>query len=224
MSDIKQIIETLREKVKTYFESDASGHNIDHLERTLSYALYLQSKEGGDIIVVGVSAFIHDIHRILQAQQGHFVSPKESLPVVETFLENIDITDQQKQHILYAIEHHEEYNFGKDGVSVSDIESKILQDADNLDALGATGIIRTFKYGMAHNVVDYAPTVPLYQNEYTEDNPNHDASTIHHINNKLLRLGENMNTQTAKQLAQKKTDLMKQFMHMYIEEVTGDIK
>lgn len=224
MESIYQIIDNLRDKVKKYFSKDASGHNIDHLERTLAYALYLQSKEGGDQIVVGVSAFIHDIHRILQAEKGRFVSPKESLPVVETFLQDIDITDKQKKHILYAIEHHEEYGFGVGGITVEDIESKILQDADNLDALGATGIIRTFKYGMAHNVIDYDPNVPLYQNEYTEDKPKDDASTIHHINNKLLRLGEYMNTQTAKNLAQKKTDLMRQFMEMYIEEVTGDIK
>ena len=62
--------------------------NIDHLERTLNYALYLQSKEGGDIVVVAVSAFIHDIHRILGAEQKRFVSPKESLPVVESFLDD----------------------------------------------------------------------------------------------------------------------------------------
>lgn len=224
MENIYQIIDNLRDKVKQYFSKDASGHNIDHLERTLAYALYLQSKEGGDKIVVGVSAYIHDIHRILQAEKGCFVSPKESLPVVETFLQNLDITDKQKQHILYAIEHHEEYNFGNGGVTVTDIESKILQDADNLDAIGATGIIRTFKYGMAHNIIDYDPSVPLYQNEYSEDMQKHDASTIHYINNKLLRLGEYMNTQTAKNLAKKKTDLMKDFMQMYIEEVTGDIK
>ena len=56
-------------------------------------ALYLQSKEGGDRIVVGISAFIHDIHRIMEIEQHRFVSPKESLPVVEEFLKDIDITE-----------------------------------------------------------------------------------------------------------------------------------
>lgn len=219
MDKMKKIIDKLRKSVKEYFEKDSSGHNIDHLERTLNYALYLQSKEGGDIIVIAVSAFLHDIHHILSAQQGRFVSPKESLPVVEKFLDKIDITDKQRKHILYAIEHHEEYAFGEGGIKVDDIESKILQDADNLDAIGAIGIVRTFKFGIAHNILDYNPDVPLYQNEY--DASKKDASTIHHINNKLLRLGKYMNTQTAKDLATKKIALMKSFMDMYIEEVTG---
>lgn len=220
MDKVDVLIKQLKERVEEYFNKDASGHNIDHLQRTLNYALYLQSKEGGDIVVIAISAFIHDIHRILSAQLKRFVSPKESLPVVETFLADLDISKEQKKHILFAIEHHEEYSFGKDGINVDDIESKILQDADNLDAIGAVGIVRTFKYSMAHNVVDYDPNVPLYQNEYDESKE--DASTMHHIHNKLLRLGEHMNTSTAKKLASKKTQLMKQFMEMYIEEITGN--
>ena len=220
MTQLNEIINKLRIKVEDFFGKDTSGHNIDHLERTLNYALYLQSKEGGDKIVVGVSAFIHDIHRILGVAQNRFVSPKESLPVVKNFIDDLEITDEQKEHILYAIEHHEEYSFSDGGVQVSDIESKILQDADNLDAIGAIGLVRTFKFGAAHNVVDYDPSVPLYRREYHEGGE-YDVSTIHHINNKLLRLGECMNTKTARELAKDKTKLMKDFMDMYIKESTG---
>ena len=63
--DVRVYIDKLRDKIDNYFKKDASGHSIDHLERTLNYALYLQSKEGGDAVVVGISAFIHDIHRIM---------------------------------------------------------------------------------------------------------------------------------------------------------------
>ena len=52
MDKLEEIIEKLRKKVDIYFGKDASGHNIDHLERTLRYALYLQSKEGGDRAVL----------------------------------------------------------------------------------------------------------------------------------------------------------------------------
>lgn len=220
MNDLNNLISTLKEKVENYFSSDASGHNIDHLQRTLNYALYLQSKEGGDIIVVAISAFIHDIHRIIKSKDGKYVTPKESLPVVSELIKDLPITNEQKNHILYAIEHHEEYSFTKGGVTVKDIESKILQDADNLDAIGAMGIIRTFKYGIAHNNPEYDPSVPLYQNEYSEEKD--DASTIHHIHNKLIRLGDYMNTKTAKMLAKEKTKLMEDFKNMYIKEYNGE--
>ena len=41
------------------------------------------------------------------------------------------------------------------------------------------------------------------------------------MNNKLLRLGQYMNTKTAKKLAKSKTRLMQDFMHMFIQEFTG---
>ncbi len=220
MQNLTNIIKNLEVKIAEYFKNDATGHNIDHLHRVLNYALHLQSKEGGDIIVVAVSAFIHDIHRIMSNAENRYVSPKESLPIVAKFIENLDITDNQNQHILYAVEHHEEYAWEKGGVTVADIESKILQDADNLDAIGVMGVIRAFKYGNEHGRVDYDPNTPLYTNEFSESGPD-DASTIHHIYNKLMRLGQNMNTESAKKLAQQKTDFMKSFIDLYINEHNG---
>jgi len=218
MEKVELLINQLRNKVEDYFNKDATGHNIDHLERTLKNALYIQSKEGGDRDVVGVSAFIHDVHRILGDKQKRFVSPKESLPIVKSFIDELDITNEQKEHILFAVEHHEEYKFGEKGVNVDDIESKILQDADNLDAMGAVGIIRLFKFGIVNNIKDYDPNVPLYRDKF--DDSRTDASSIHHIYNKLLRLGSAMHTKTARKLAKKKTKLLKEFMYMFIDEVS----
>ncbi len=222
MNKLDEIIDKLRNKVNNFFSKDSTGHGIDHLERTLKYALYLGEKEGGDLLVIGISAFIHDIHRIMSIEEKRYVSPKESLSVVKEFIDDLEITNEQKEHVLYAVEHHEEYAFGKNGVNVDDIESKILQDADNLDAIGAMGIVRTFKYGFAHNLKDYDSSVPLYKNKYDEGES--DASTIHHINNKLLRLGKYMNTETAKKIAKKKIKLMKAFMKMFIDETNGQIE
>ena len=126
-------------------------------------------------------------------------------------------TKTQIDKICYCIEYHEEYNWN--GNNVDDLNTLILQDADNLDAIGAIGIIRNFKYGIAHNIIDFDPNIPLYQNEYNESKE--DASTIHHMNNKLLRLGKYMNTKTAKKLAKSKTKLMQDFMHIFIQEFTG---
>lgn len=223
MDKLNKILENLKVKIADYFKDDATGHNIGHLERTLKYALYLQQNEGGDKIVIGISAYIHDIHRILSTKQNRYVSPKESLPTVEEFIKDLDITSEQKKHILSAIEHHEEYNFTKEGVLVSDKESLILQDADNLDAIGAMGIVRTLKYGIAHGQAEYDPNTPLYQVD-NYDESHDDASSIHHINNKLVRLGKYMNTNTAKALAITRTKLMNDFVKAYIDEYNSIIE
>lgn len=220
MDRVNELIDKLRVRVSEYFSSDASGHSVDHLERVLKYALHLQSKEGGDIIVVAIASYVHDVHRIMQNEKKCFVSPKDSLGVVSSFIEDLDITEDQKKHILYAVEHHEEYNFGS-GVSVSDIESKIVQDADNLDAIGAMGIARAIRYCAAKGFPDYIVDVPLYRNEY--DDAREDISAVHHIHNKLLRLGEYMNTKTAKEIAMKRNKIMEDFKNAYIDEVNGNL-
>ena len=118
---MEELIKELRNKVENYFQKDATGHSTDHLERVLNYALFLQFKEGGDRDVVAVSAFIHDIHRIMGSERHAYVSPKESLPVVSQFISNLPLSDSQKQHILFAVEHHEDYGFSGNIERAADI-------------------------------------------------------------------------------------------------------
>lgn len=209
-------IEQLKPYVIELFKNDSSGHDISHLERTMNTALYLQEKEGGDRIIIGISAFLHDVHRIMQNESGKFVSPKDSLNTIKEMLSKTDLSDEQVNKICYCIEYHEQYNWN--GNNVNDINTLILQDADNLDAIGAIGIGRTFSYGGSHNVIMYDPSVPLNEkNDYAEDNGD-DESTIHHFYHKLFKLGNNMNTKTAKELSKKRTDFMKDFVNEFLSE------
>ena len=213
---LEKYIEELRPHVIVLFKKDFSGHDISHLERTMNTALYLQSKEGGDRIVIGIAAFLHDVHRIMQNETGNFVCPKDSLDTVKNILKYINLSNEQIEKICYCIEYHEQYNWN--GNNVDDINTLILQDADNLDAIGAIGIGRTFFYGGAHNVVMYNPSVPLNEkNDYVESNVS-DESTIHHFYHKLFKLQDNMNTKTAKELAEKRTNFMKNFVNEFLSE------
>ena len=213
---LEKYIEDLRPLVIELFRKDSSGHDISHLERTMNTALYLQSKEGGNRIVIGIAAFLHDVHRIMQNETRTFVSPKDSLDTIRDILSKIDLSNEQVEKICYCIEYHEQYNWN--GNNVDDINTLILQDADNLDAIGAIGIGRTFSYGGAHNVVMYDPSTPLNENnDYAESNGD-DESTIHHFYHKLFKLGNNMNTNTAKELAKKRTNFMKNFVNEFLSE------
>lgn len=213
---LENYIEKLKPYVIDLFKRDSSGHDISHLIRTMNTALYLQEKEGGDRIIIGIAAFLHDVHRIMKNESGKFVSPKDSLEKVKEILSHIDLTDEQVNKICYAIEQHEEYNWN--GKNVDDINTLILQDADNLDAIGAIGIGRTFSYGGSHNVIMYDDKVPLNQNDdYSESNGD-DESTIHHFYHKLFKLGGNMNTTTAKNLANRRIEFMKTFVKEFLDE------
>lgn len=212
---LESYIERLKPYVLEMFKNDSSGHDITHLERTMNTALYLQKREGGDIIIIGISAFLHDIHRIMQNESGKFVSPKDSLNTVRNILSNIELTDEQVDKICYCIEHHEIYNWN--GNNVEDLNTLILQDADNLDAIGAIGIGRTFSYGGSNNMPMYDESIPINSEENFSNGKN-SPSTLHHFYYKLFKLGENMNTVTAKELARKRIEFMKDFVREFLNE------
>ena len=219
---IEEYIETLRPEVLKLFKDESSGHDITHLERTKNLALMLQKAEGGDEVVIGIAAFLHDVHRIMQNETGQFVSPKESLNIVSKILEVVDITKEQEEQILYSIEYHEVYNWNNPDNKENDINTLILQDADNLDAIGTIGIARSIAYCSAHGVPMYNSNVPLENDEdYAEENGD-DASMIHHVYHKLVRLCENMNTNTAKELAKERTKVMMDFAEEFLLEWNGE--
>lgn len=213
---VEGYIEKIRPLVLELFQKDSSGHDISHLERTTNTALYLQQKEGGDRVVIGLAAFLHDVHRIMENEVGHFVSPEDSLDTIRQILSPLDLTEEQVEKICYCVVNHEIYNWN--GNNVDDINTLILQDADNLDAIGAIGVARAFSFGGAHNICLYDPTVPLNEADDYAEGKGHDASTIHHFYHKAFKLAEHMNTRTAGELAQKKNAFMKAFVEAFLND------
>lgn len=216
---LEKYIKIIRPYVIELFKNDSSGHDISHLIRTMNIAINLCDKEKGDKLIVGISAFLHDIHRIMQNETGKFISPKDSLPKVREILSKTDLTEDTINKICYCIEHHENYNWN--GNNVNDINALILQDADNLDAIGAIGIGRTFSYGGANNILMYKEEIPLNSHESYFETKGHSPSTIHHFYEKLFRLADNMNTKTAKEQAIVRTEFMKKFVNEFLEEWEG---
>jgi uncharacterized protein len=180
-------------------------------------ALFLQSKEGGDPLIIGISSFLHDIHRLMQGSSGVYVAPKESLDKVLEMIHiaKLDLTDEQIKQILFCIEHHEDYNWN--GNNVSDINTLIVQDADNLDAIGAIGIGRSFGYAASNHQVFYADSIPFEEYDGYEEKVK-DVSNIHFLHNKLMKLGDNMNTNTAKDLAKERVQFIQNFIDEYLKE------
>ena len=217
---MEKIITELEKRIQKLFEKDTTGHDIYHLKRVMNTALTIQEKEGGDRLIIAVSALLHDLHRIMQNETGTFCTPKQSIPKIREILNEIDLTVLQKEKILHCIEYHEEYNFSKNGKTVSDIETLILQDADNLDAIGAVGIGRTFSFGGFYKVKMWIPEKPFDREIYNEAEK--DPSIIHHFYSKLMKLKENMNTKTAKKMANKRHQFMELYLNEFFDEWNGN--
>lgn len=218
--EIEKIIKQLENEIHELFHKESSGHDIFHLKRVLNLALHIQKKEGGDRLVIAIAAFLHDIHRIIQNETGKFCPPKDSLPKIREILEKVDLSKEKLDKILHCVEFHEEYIFSSKGKTVNDIETLIIQDADNLDAIGAIGIGRTFMHGSSKGIPMWDPSVPF--NRKTFDESQEDVSTIHHFYSKLLKIKDTINTKTAKEMAKRKHRILEDFLKEFFKEWKGE--
>lgn len=209
----------IEREVQKLFSSEATGHDFSHLQRVFKLALKLHKKEGGNRTVIGASALVHDVHRLIQAKTGRFCSPKDSLPEVRRVLKKAKFPMELIPNVLHCVEFHEEYGFTKKGKTVTDIETLILQDADNLDAIGAVGIARAFTFGATHKVPFWLPQNPAVRQDFDESEK--DPSTIHHFYSKLLKLKDNFSTKTAKKMALKRHKFMKAYLEQFLAEWEG---
>ncbi|MBR9701732.1 hypothetical protein GOV13_02310 [Candidatus Pacearchaeota archaeon] len=96
----------------------------------------------------------------------------------------------------------------------------IIQDADNLDSIGAIGIARCFAFGGFHNS-------PLWDGKFVENSfyePSKiNNSSLQHFNDKLLKIKENLNTNTAREIAEKRHQFLKAFVDQFIKEWEGEL-
>lgn len=184
----------------------------------MKFSLLLHIFEGGNVIVLIVASILHDIHRYITDEKGNSIMPQESVEYIKSFVNQIGLIDKEKKIVFEAVAHHEDYHFDvNDSIEELSIESKIIQDADNLDAMGAIGIFRCIKYGCSHGIPDYDSSVSFYQiNPYYDSFK--EASSIHHMNNKLIRLPKTLNTKTARLIGIRRNVIVRNFIDEYIEE------
>lgn len=215
---IENVLLNLEEKIKDLFVNENSGHDITHLKRVANMALKIQRTEGGNREVIGIAAFVHDLHRVIAIEKGkRYCSPKESLDYIEKLLSDSNIGNLTIKKVLHCVRYHEETNFmGKQRIA-NDLETLILQDADNLDAMGAIGIARSFTYGGAHKIKIWDGK-PLGKIEDFRDISIDSPTTIEHFYDYLLKLKNTMNTDTAKVLAEQKHKFMEEYLQAFLGE------
>ena len=186
----------LKERVKELFLNETSGHDIEHLENVLKYALEIQKVEGGDRDIIIYSAYLHDIHRLMANKtNGKYITPKESLPTICNILLDLNIKKNKIERILKCIENHEAKGRG----DIFDLETQILQDADVLDALGKRGLERTLKYCKTYKIPLTNPNFELDCKEYIANiNP---ISTCHYVYRTMIPQRKKLNTKTGQKMA-----------------------
>ena len=195
------VIQNAIDYIHDLFRDNAGGHDAEHTMRvyrnTLLLARMEEAKAPGDepvcdLRTAALAALLHDV-------DDHKLFRTDNNANARRFLEENQVPEDRIEKIC-AIINSVSFSRNKDKKPET-IEAKIVQDADRLDSLGAIGIARTFAYGGEHgrNLRD----------------------SVQHFYDKLLLLRGLMNTESAREMAEKRHRFLRAFLEELKEELTG---
>ena len=197
--DKQEILTLTQAYIKKTFLDEGTGHDYFHIERVVVNAKKILETENADSFLVELAAWTHDIGDY-KLHDG--VDKSEEL--ITAFLQSIQVENDTINKVLEIVS---QVSFSK-GNTPTTIEAKIVQDADRLDAIGAVGIARCFAYGGSVGNILYNPY-----------DSSKDASSVQHFYDKLFKLKDLMNTETAKQIAESRNKYMENFIEEFYNEV-----
>lgn len=211
---MNNIIENAKQYIKSFFESDFSGHDYWHTIRVYNLASSIAKTENCDKELVYLGALLHDVDDYKLVGKDH-----EPFENAKKFLNGQNYSQEKIEMICHIIS---QVSFkGSDTVIPDTIEGKIVQDADRLDAIGAIGVGRTFAYGGSKKIPMHIPNLKYNENMTAEEYYNNVGTTINHFYEKLLKLKDLMNTETAKEMAKHRHEYMEQFLNEFYNEWDG---
>lgn len=208
-----QILRNAELKIKEVLGDDTSGHDLWHIKRVVALAKTIGAKEGGDLFIIELSAWLHDIadHKFHNGDET--VGPREA----EKWMVSQNVSKENIKSVVTIIK---EISFkgAKVKTPMSTLEGKVVQDADRLDAIGAIGIARTFAYGGSKSHAIYEPELNPVKHTSFDKYKNSKAPVINHFYEKLLLLKELMNTKIGRQMAEERHCFMERFLDQFYKE------
>ncbi len=188
----------LREVSKSFYNESEPAHDFQHVERVKKLCLKIGEELDADREVLEVAALFHDIGRNKETEGLIECHAEWSSEKTAEILEERGLDRNFIEKVCECIETHR-YSRGGEP---STLESKILSDADNLDALGAVGISRVFSYGGSNEV------------RFTGED-----SSLEHIREKILDLENRIYTDIGREIAEDRQKFVEKFLERFLKEI-----
>lgn len=176
--------------------SGKGGHDYEHTLRVYNLCVKLAELEGADVEVLKAASLLHDIARPLEST-GSVSHSVKGAEIARNILKQTDFPETKIEKVCKVIRKH---RFSERG-EAQEIEEKILQDSDRLDAMGAIGIARAFMFG--------------------GENGRSLKESIEHFHDKLLRLRDKMYTTSAHVISVQRHEFMEKFLDSLQKEIEG---
>ncbi len=209
-------INIVKDYIRKLFCNESTGHDYYHAIRVESTANKICDIEGGNRLVVRLASLLHDV--IDDKIQDSLNKKYEKF---ETFFEKLDISDVDKENILYIMNNMSFSKMLESGSGANNmLELAIVSDADKIDSVGAIGIARTFAYGgrVGNKIYDpeIKPELNLTREEYKRKG--RITTTLNHFDEKLLQIDKYIITETGKKIIRPRIDFIKMFKRQFINE------
>lgn len=214
--DKDTVLQMTEEYVKRTLSNECTGHDWWHSYRVRRNAAVICRKEGADLFVVELAALLHDI----SDWKFNSGDDEAGAKIAREWLERMAVDEAVIQHISEIIS---DIPFRGNCVEskMKTKEGMIVQDADRLDAIGAIGIARAFAYGGHKRRMMYDPMIKPQEYKSFDDYKKNKSHTINHFYEKLLLLKSLMNTETAKNMASDRHEVMNEFLERFLDEWNG---
>jgi uncharacterized protein len=201
------MLDSLRDRTRPFFDGAAPAHDWHHVERVDRLAVRLADDhpEAVDRDVLRAAVYCHDVGREREANgevEDHAVWAAERVPDLLDGLAD-DATVERVAHCVRAHRY-------SGSVEPASLEAQLLSDADNLDAIGAVGIGRTFAHGGA-----------LGEPMHGADDPR-SAGQLAHVHEKLLDLKGRMYAAPGRELAAGRHAVVERFAEEFEAELAGE--
>lgn len=187
------------------------AHDISHVHRVVKTAKEICSKEGGILEIVLPAAYLHDCFTAPKNHPDRAKSSTKAAEKARDFLSSIDYPSEFISEIEHAIAAH---SFSA-GIKPVTKEAQIVQDADRLDSLGAIGVSRCLLVSSSFGASLYHFDDPHAASRELDDT----AYTLDHFQVKLFKLADQLNTDTAKEMARTRVN----FMRTYVEQLNSEM-
>lgn len=205
------IMEAARGFAYRQLGGDSGGHDWWHVSRVATLARKIAESEGADPDFCEFVGLLHDI-----PDEKRRISREEGFAALTGWLESLELSRDFIEEVLDIIS---TMSFrGGTNPPMKTLEGKVVQDADRLDAIGAIGIARTFAYSGQKGQLIYDPDIPVRENLTLKQYRNGKSTAVNHFHEKLLKLGELMNTDYAREMSKERLNFMKLYLEQFMSE------
>lgn len=208
---MQQTINEAKALVHNKLGGDTSGHDYYHVARVVNLSVQIaQKEEFEDVEKVELLAWLHDLADVKLVDDV----TQEQLQL-KTWL-NDRLPENEVNTLMQDLS---EIGYKGGQMKATTTLSKIVNDADKLDAMGAIGIARCFAFGAHKQQAMYVPTIKPQSFETEAEYRQLKSTSFNHISEKLLKLKDCLYTKTAIALAEKRHAFLLQFVEEFEREI-----